>query len=240
VPCLALALSACAARPTPWRGATPATWPALQAALAAARGTRRQEPWTAAARVTLHEPRSGRTVLGRGGIAVAPGRALRMILVGVAGATMLDAWVTPQRWRVAVPLLGLVRRGGEEAPGDLPIGFLRWWFFTPTGGRLFAATFEAGGPAWLLRDGDAVIELRPGRCDRGHGLVASRRERGGAAQTVDECRSAAGPTAGDRVHYRDEAQDGAGGLVIDLILDSVSVDPPAAEAFTDPDAASAP
>ena len=52
VPCLALALSACAARPTPWGGATPATWPALQAALAAARGTRRQDPWTAAARVT--------------------------------------------------------------------------------------------------------------------------------------------------------------------------------------------
>ena len=77
-------------------------------------------------------------------------------------------------------------------------------------------------------------------CDRGHGLVASRRERGRAAETVDECRSAAGPTAGDRVHYQDEAHDEAGPLVIDLILDSVSADPPAAEAFADPDVASAP
>jgi hypothetical protein len=135
---------------------------------------------------------------------VAPGRALRMILVGVAGATMLDAWVTPQRWRVAVPLLGLVRRGGAEAPEDLPIGFLRWWFFTPMSGRLFAATFEDDGPVWLIRDGDAVIELRTAKCDRGHGLRAWRRERG-RAETVDECRSGLAPSAGDGVHYQDDA-----------------------------------
>jgi hypothetical protein len=229
-PCLALALSACAARSTPWIGATPQTWPALQAALARSRGARTEHPWAAAARVTLREPRSGRAILGRGGIAVAPGRALRMILVGVAGATLLDAWVTPQHWRVAVPLLGLVRRGGEQAPDDLPIAFLRWWFFTPLDGQLLAATLQGREPMWLLRAGDAVVALRAAACDRGQRLVASRWQRG-RAETVDECRGAEGPTAGDRVHY----QEGAAGLAIDLVLETVSADPPVAEAFADPD-----
>ena len=119
-----------------------------------------------------------------------------MILVGVAGATMLDAWVTPHQWRVAVPALGLVRRGAEQAPGDLPIRFLRWWFFTPMGGRLFAATFDGGRPLWLLRDGEAVVELRAGACDRGRRLVAARREQG-RTESVDECRAAPRPTTGD-------------------------------------------
>jgi hypothetical protein len=158
-----------------------------------------------------------------------------MILVGVAGTTLLDAWVTPHHWRVAVPLLGLVRRGGEHAPGDLPIGFLRWWFFTPMGGQLLAATFEEDGPLWLLRDGDAVVELRSAWCDRGRRLVASRGE-GDRVEQVDECRSAAGPTAGDRVHY----EEGAAGLAIDLVLDAVSAAPPVAQAFADPDAETAP
>ena len=158
-----------------------------------------------------------------------------MILVGVGGATLLDAWVTPRRWRVAVPLLGVVRRGGEPAPRDLPIAFLRWWFFTPLDGQLLAATFEGDGPMWLLRDGDAVVALRAGTCDRGRRLAASRRQRG-RAETVDECRSAPGPTAGDRVRY----QEGTAGLAIDLVLDAVSPDPPPSEAFADPDAESAP
>jgi hypothetical protein len=158
-----------------------------------------------------------------------------MILVGVAGATLLDAWVTPDHWRVAVPLLGVVRRGGEQAPGDLPIGFLRWWFFTPMGGRLLAATFDEDGPVWLLRDADAVVVLRSARCDRGRRLVASRGE-GGRVERVDECRRAAAPTAGDRVHY----EQGPAGLAIDLVLDTVSADPPVAEAFADPDAETAP
>jgi hypothetical protein len=230
---LALALSACGARPTPWRGATPATWPALREALAEVRAGRNGPPWTAAARVTLRDAATGRTIVGRGGLAVAPGRALRMILVGVAGATMLDAWVTPQRWRVAVPALGLVRRGGGQAPADLPVRFLRWWFFTPLDGRLFAATYDdSGRRTWLLRSGAAVIELRVGACDRGQRLTASRREEG-RTESVEECRAADRPTKGDHVHY----QQDAAGLSVDLDFDAVSAEPPVAEAFADPDAA---
>lgn len=185
-------------------------------------------------RVSLREPRTGQVVRGRGGLAVVPGRALRMILTGVAGVTMLDAWITPQRWRVAVPPLGVLRRGGTDSPADLPVAFLRWWFFTPLEGRLFAAELERGSPVWLLRDGDAVVELRALGCERGPRLVAARRERG-RAESVDECRAGIEPSEGDHVRYED-----ASGLAVELVLESVSAEPPAAEAFVDPDTASAP
>jgi hypothetical protein len=227
---LALALPACAAPPAPWHGATPETWPALRGALARERASRTVATWAVGVRVAMREPRSGRILQGRGGLAVQPGGAVRMILVGVAGVTMLDAWVTPDRWRVAVPAVGLVRRGGAEEPQDVPIGFLRWWFFTPVEGELVAATFDAGRPVWLLRDGGAVIELRAGACERGPRLRAVRRGRG-RTDAVDECRAGSRPTPGDHVRY----EDGASGLTVDLVLESVSAEPPPEEAFADPD-----
>jgi len=228
--CLGLALSACAAPRTPWHGATPETWPMLRNALALERDSRATEPWSAGVRVTLREPRTGQVIRGRGGLAVVPGRALRMILIGVAGVTMLDAWVTPRRWRVAVPPIGLLRRGDGDDPADLPIGFLRWWFFTALEGRLFAATFDGPQPLWLLRDGDAVVEVVAGSCGRGHRLLVERRKRG-HAESVDECRARRGPSIGDQVRY----EDAASGLVVDLVFESVSAEPPVAEAFVDPD-----
>jgi hypothetical protein len=180
----------------------------------------------------MHEPRSGRVIDGRGGIAVAPGRAVRMILVAGAGATVLDAWVTPERWRVAVPVMGVVRRGGRDEPHDLPIGFLRWWFFTPLEGTLFAATFTHPGAFWLLRSGDAVVELRAGPCDRGAELAATRRLHG-RAERVDECRARPTPSPGDRVHY----EDSASGLAVDLVVETLAAAPPEEEAFRDPEEA---
>jgi hypothetical protein len=233
--CLGLALSACVVPPTPWNGATPQTWPTLRGAFALERQSRGAKPWSAGARVTLQEPRSGRAIVGRGGLAVAPGRALRMILVGVGGMTMLDAWVTPKRWRVAIPPLGLVRRGGEGEPEDLPIGFLRWWFFTPMQGRLFAAKFDGAAPTWLLRDGESVVELHGGTCERGARLLAIRRRRG-RAESVDECPVEARPAVGDRVRYADAST----GLAVDLVLETVTGEPPPNEAFADPDLENAP
>jgi hypothetical protein len=153
-----------------------------------------------------------------------------MILTGVAGVTMLDAWVTRQRWRVAVPLLGVLRRGGADDPADLPIGFLRWWFFTPLEGTLFAAELEGGSPAWLMRDGAAVVELRSEVCERGPRLLATRRS-GGRAEAVDECRAGVEPSIGDHVRYDDVTS----GLGVELVVESVSAEPPVAEAFVDPD-----
>jgi len=148
----------------------------------------------------------------------------------VAGITMLDAWVTPEHWRVAVPPLGVLRRGGADDPVDLPVGFLRWWFFTPLEGRLFAATFDGATPLWLLRDQDAVIELRASQCERGPRLLATRQARG-HGESVDECRAGASPTAGDHVRYEDAVSH----LAVELVLDSMSEEPPVAEAFVDPD-----
>jgi hypothetical protein len=225
-------LIACApARPAPWPPATAQSWRQLGQELETQRRTRPQAPWSAGLRITMRDPASGRVIDGRGAIAVDPGQAVRMILTGAAGATMLDAWVTQARWRVAVPPLEIVRRGGSEEPRDMPFGFLRWWFLTPLTGRLFAATFTEGGSLWLLRYGGAVIELREASCSRGTLLHAIRRV-AGHADTVDECRERPTPTAGDSARYVDEAS----GLCVEVLLESIAAAPPSAEAFQDPDA----
>jgi hypothetical protein len=181
--------------------------------------------------MSMSDPVSGRVIDGRGAIAVAPGRAVRMILVGGAGSTVLDAWVTQAEWRVAVPPLDLVRRGSLEDPRDMPVGFLRWWFLTPLTGTLFAAARIDGGTSWLLRDRAAVIELRRDSCPRGSLLAATRRAPG-TAERVAECRAQTVPTPGDWARYVDEAR----GLRVGVTLDSVANLPPAAAAFVDPDA----
>ena len=101
----------------------------------------------------------------------------------------------------------------------------------PPGGTLFAATQTDSGPQWLLRDGDAVIELLESACDSGRLLVATRRF-SGHSEVVRECRA---PTlhAGDWVEYKDETS----GLGIRLVIESVADGPPEEGAFGDPDAA---
>jgi hypothetical protein len=126
--------------------------------------------------------------------------------------------------------VGIVRRGGADEPPDLPIAFLRGWFFRPLQGTLFGAAYEPEGPAWLLRDGDAVVEARSRRCDRGWRLLATRREHG-RTESVDECRHDVLPEAGDHVAYRDEAT----GLSVDLVIEATSTGAPPEDAFRDPD-----
>jgi hypothetical protein len=230
-----LLLLACAPPPAPWTGASEQTWTELRAALAAKRDAIGRDPWAVRAGVTMRDSKHGRGIDGRGAIAVAPGRAVRMILVGGAGATVLDAWVTPERWRIAVPPVALVRRGGAEAPSDLPVGFLRWWFFRPLEGTVVAASRTPPATTWLLRDGDAVVELREAPCDRGTGTTAIRRV-SGRAERIDECRAGRAPAAGDRVRFEDEAT----GLVVRLDVEALAERPPAEDAFVDPDLAGTP
>jgi hypothetical protein len=229
--CLCAAFVSCAAAPSsPWRPPNHQVWVALQQGLEAERARRPREPWAAGVRMTMHDPRTGRVVDGRGAIAVEPGHAVRMVFVGAAGATILDAWVTGGRWRVAVPPLDVVRRGGVDEPQDLPIGFLRWWFITPLGGVLFGGRVMAPSVLWLLRDGAAVVEVRASVCDRGNLITATRRVRG-QDERVDECRALASPQPGDWVRYANDAT----GLSVDLSIESVSGSPSDA-AFSDPDA----
>ena len=228
--CLSAFPSCSSARPAAWHPATVESWRQLSEELSHQRLSRPKESWSAGLRITMREPTSGRVIDGRGAIAVEPGQAVRMILTGAAGATMLDALVTPTRWRVAVPPLDIVRRGGMAEPRDMPVGFLRWWFLTPLTGGLFAATFTDAGLLWLLRDSGAVIELRESSCSRGKLLHATRRMVG-RAETVDECRASATPTVGDSARYFDEMS----GLCVDVLLESIASQPPSDDAFRDPD-----
>jgi hypothetical protein len=228
-------LASCSQAPAPWRGASSDEWPTLRAELARLRERRPRQPWAAGLRATMRQQRAGRAFDARGGMAVAPGRALRMILVGGAGATLLDAWVTRDRWRIAVPPAAIVRRGGSDEPRDLPIAFLRWWFFRPLEGTLFAAARSEGtggaDDVFLLHDADgATLELRVGACLRASRRLGARTER------VEDCSARDGATRpGDRVRYEDEAS----GLTVDLQLESLAAEPPDEEAFGDPDAAGA-
>jgi hypothetical protein len=219
----------------PWQGADPTTWQTIRDALEAQRSARPRRPWAAGLLTTMREPRGGLTIDGRGAIAVAPGRALRMILVGAAGVTMLDAWVTPDQWRIAVPPTGMIRRSDEGASSGagagLPVDFLRWLFFRPLEGTLFAGTLERGRARFLLRDDGAVIDVRLGVCARGELTTTTRRSHG-RSERLDECRAsgaALGP--GDWVRYESEAS----GLRVDLAIESVAPGPPAEAAFLDPD-----
>lgn len=178
----------------------------------------------------MREPRSGQAVEGRGAIAVAPGRALRMILLGAAGSTMLDAWVTRDKWRIAVPLAGMVRRGDLQDPRELPVGFLRWSFFRPLEGTLFAGSLQRGRVLFVLRDNDAVLEVRLRACDRGE-LTTTTRRAHGRAERLEECRASSAVRSGDWVRYEDEVS----GLSVDLTIESVTQEPPEEDAFRDPD-----
>jgi hypothetical protein len=213
-----------------WRSPDARTYGLLREALASERAERPVRPWAASVRVTMREPHSGRVLDGRGAIAVAPGRAVRMILVGPAGATVFDAWVEARRWRVAIPPLSLVRRGGPEDPGDLPIGFFRWWFLEPLRGTLFAA--ESLGPEhlWLLHDRGAVIELRAGTCARGERLEATRRV-AARIEHIAECGSPHWAGEGDTAEYDDASL----GLRVDVVAESAERTSPDPDAFTDPD-----
>jgi hypothetical protein len=221
-----------------WPAPDPVTWPGFAAALEHERARRPSAPWAATVRFQLFEPVSGRTIDGRGGIATAPGSAMRMILVGGPGSTVLDAWITRDHWRIAVPAAGIVRRGGaSDRPLDLPVGFLRWWFIAPLAGALVAAKAVPPGDAWLLRDGDAEVTLRSGPCGGDHLrhlLDATRRERG-RKERVFECRISDALSPGDRAAYVDQSS----GLAVGMEIESVASTPPEADAFRDPDSAPA-
>jgi hypothetical protein len=228
----ALLCASCSAPARPaWSPASASDWPALTQRLAEERDARPRNPWAAVVHVTLREPRTGHLVDGRGAIAVAPGRAVRVVLVGGAGLTLLDAWIATDKWRIAVPPAQVIRRGGaSEDPVDLPVGFLRWWFFTPLEGTLFAGARSDTGTLWLLHAGDAVVELVRASGPDGGVLTVTRRSHG-RSEVVRE-RRAAILHAGDWVEYKDEAS----GLAIRLVVESVADGPPQEDAFRDPDA----
>jgi hypothetical protein len=198
-------------------------------------------------KVTLREPRTGRSFVARGGLAVDPRRALRMILLGPGGATAIDAWVTPDAYRFEVPPIGLLRRGGEASDPALPVEFFRWWFLGGLDGRLLAsyagpslavARLPACEGRWfVLRRATSTVTL----CDRaasGAGLEVRAIERAPSAGRVAarEVRLAfegasLAPHAGDSSDY----EDASSGVRAHVEIESLDAEPPDPVAFLDPD-----
>jgi hypothetical protein len=191
--------------------------------------------------ISIREALSGRGFEGRGVVAVMPGRALRMILLGPGGATAMDCWIRDGRWRVAIPGLDRIVRGDRTTPRStmrgLPIDLLDRWLIAPWGGTIVAAHRgrvqtdgsvggDRGVVAWMLRN--AGTEIREERFPEArawffdHGKLVGRVE--GTSQEREGSRFV------EHVEYR--------GLDPGMIV-TVTADPPAfgplpASTFEDP------
>ena len=215
-------------------------WTRSRVRLRSLRATAPRGAYVARVAVAIYDPRSGRGFDGRGAVAVDPSRAMRMILVGPGGATALDAWVTSDRWRVSVPALELVRRGGggadaeasDEVARGIPIGFFRWWFLAPLEGQLLAADLAPFTDWFLLKTGGAIVDLRA-RADGGAlGLRLDATRRENAREERIAWSGGLAPRAGDHGVYVESS-----GLRVAVRVESVADEGPPQESFVDPDGA---
>jgi hypothetical protein len=222
---------------------TTAEWEAARARLDLLRGAQPERPYGVVVRVTLSEPRSGRSFAARGALAVDPHRALRMILLGPGGTTALDAWVTPTAYRFEVPPIGLLDRGGESANPALPVDLFRWWFLAPIDGRVLASydgpelslqdAMPCKGRWFVLRRGASTVTLCEAEGDgRALEILATERTTAGAFERLSFHGQSLTPHAGDRAEY----EDARSGVRAHVEVESCDPDPPDPIAFLDPDA----
>ena len=180
----------------------------------------------------MREPRTGKVFQARGGVAVDPGRALHMILVGPGGVTALDAWITDDRFRVLVPPISLERRGGADsmsargAAGGLLSLVAR---STPSRGDCLPRGTATRGPLYLLRHGDETVLLRQAHVARSgrQRVMAARREDGDVERLDWVGRSPTMPHAGDKARY----MDGASGLEVEVLVEGLGEQEPDPAAF---------
>lgn len=166
----ALAVSACGSVPGQPTTASPpptvASWKAAKRTLAEI-GVKTNRPRTMRIALALREPLSGRTLESRGALAVAPPESLRMIMLGPGGTTSLDLWLHADEFRFVVPAIELLRRGNANTPRKemrgLPIDFLHWWLLRPTSGTLLWHALHDTGSQFVLRDGQAIVDLHLAR-----------------------------------------------------------------------------
>lgn len=203
-------------------------WTTTRERLARLRRGRPERPYVERVRVAIDDPRTGRQYQARGAVAVSPGRAARMILVGPEGTTALDIWVTKERFRFAVPALHVEKRGGTDAEGakGLPIGMLRWWFLSPLAGRLLLGRASNEESAWVLREGQGTVTLRTD----GQRFLAVRRE-GEGLEAIEWVSRGLVPQSGEHGRYIEARH----GLRVEVVVEEVLRDEPDPEAFADPD-----
>lgn len=203
-------------------------WDRARASLAAARAELPREPYTLIVSVEMREPRTGRTFSARGGLAVLPGKCVRLQLLGPGGATAVDAWLTRERFRFDVPAADVHKRGQVDGPAaeGLPIGFFRFWFLSQLEGRLLFGKPTREGTYFVLRDGAATVEMF--RASRG-GRVEAERTLAGRTEALSVDAWAPRPSAGDTVLYRAE-----GGVSASVRVEALGDEPPDAAAFEEP------
>jgi hypothetical protein len=226
----ALTLAACAS-PSPFAKlprVSQREWDRSRAALAAARAEAPRDPYVLVVSVEMHEPRLARTFTARGAIAVLPGRAVRMQLVGPGGATAIDAWLSRERFRFDVPAADVHAKGsidGTESQG-LPVGFFRFWFLTALEGRLLFAKPTREGTYLVLREGRATVEMF--RASRG-GHVEAERTANGVTEELSVEAAAPRPSVGDRAVYR-----APGGATVRVVVEGLGDEAPDPAAFEEP------
>lgn len=233
---LLVALCGCIASEGGGRAELPVTqelWTTYRERLAELRAGRPEKPYVERVRLGVFSPRTGRKIEARGALAVSPRKAARLVMVGPGGATALDAWVTPERYRFAIPAINKQARGGKELDDTfgVPIGFLRWWMLAPLEGELLtlaAPQWEGAPPMMILGDGTATYgvtaEVEKGR------LTVIRRARG-HVDTVQWYAKNLKPAPGQRGQYVDEAHH----VTVDVFVEDVMPDEPDPAAFIDPD-----
>ena len=211
---------------------TGADWKIARSRLASMRASQKSRPYVVQLRVGMREPRTGKTFEARGALAVDPHAAMRMILVGPAGHTALDVWVTREKWRFVVPGVNFTRTGSNDLASSrgLPINFFRWWFLAPLEGRLLSASTGPEGQTFLLRDATGTVVLRAAPEKGLTHLVLLRRE-AGAVQSMEWRGKDLTPHAGDHARYVEEGS----GLQVNVLVEAVSADEPDPAAFLDPD-----
>ena len=203
-------------------------WSIARERLVRLRASQPKRPYVERVRLAIGDPRTGKRYEARGAVAINPGRAARMMLVGPGGTTALDVWVTKEHFRFSVPAINLKKRGGSD-PADargLPIGMLRWWFLSPLAGRLLLARSTSAESAWILRDGAATVTLR----SNGERFVALRRE-GDALEGIEWFARGLVPQGGAHGQYL----EGRFGLRVDVMVEEVLETEPDPAAFVDPD-----
>ncbi|HEX7667224.1 MAG TPA: hypothetical protein VF407_21985 [Polyangiaceae bacterium] len=244
---LTLASSGCAPSSPPIPAATQATFSEGRMILAELRRRSPHGAFVENVRVTMKEPRSGRTIEARGAVAVEPRHAMRLVLLGPGGATALDVWVTRDAWRFAVPSLDVVRHSQDGDTDDdkaagFPIGFFRWWFLEPLDGKLLTAfdlplseedrKYATALHYLVLRKDESTVGLKIADTPRGRLYFATRRTVG--QRSVDHLHWAShafSPEPGLGASY---TQTGTG-IRVDIEVESISPDEPDPAAFLDPD-----
>lgn len=237
--CFALVLAGCAETTDGARAPmaiTQDSWTAARERLAELRAGRPDAPYVMRVRLGVFSSRMGKKIEARGALAVSPGKAARLVMVGPGGGTALDAWVTPDRYRFVIPAIQKQARGGKEVDDTfgVPVGFLRWWMLAPLEGNLLTlASPEAEGapPTMILGDGHATYRVASD--PKTGSLVVVRRARG-MNDAVKWFAKNLKPASGQHGQYLDMQHH----LTVDVFVEEVMPDPPDPAAFIDPDSES--